>query len=1582
MRRFLTFLKYTILSILVLVIIVPVALYIPAVQTFVCNQAVAYLNDYNDQMSFSIGKIRIGFPLKLKVYDVEVVSKSDSTLLASVGKLETSLDGVPPGSDYFFVKRLKVEDIKLGFDTLTQSLLLKGSVANIDVRNIYLNLDQSKVEVGKIVVDHPDMSVALGPSEPDSIDDDTPFEWTISLNNVLAVGGNVRFDMSDISLDDAVGFVAIEHYLDYNHLNLKNLHVGVDNFVYQQDHIDCKVSSLTVEEENSQLYVDHLQTRFLMDSTLIKAEEIDLKMPESAVSGDFVIDLTLLDSLGTGYMTSALKGYLASHDLISIASPYLPEIKTYWPEKSTSFKANGYLTRDTFQLDEFALRVPDHVDIMVEGFGVSPFSKEHRKVNATARCKLQDADFLLSSFVAKPEDRSYFLPKDLFAEVDGSYRKTYAQAEMLIKQEDNIILEGLAKYNIDSESYDVNVKTDRLKLTEFVPSSGIEGLTTHVNAKGRHFDFPGKYTLADVQLQLDTLYYLNKRGERDSLYDVTADAKLERGRYFAEITSGHPYLMLDTQLEGDFDRKKVSLQGYIDLQKLDLLHMPQVVSFDEGQIRMESDVMLSYDYGDNAYADLLVHNLTYEDGERIHPFDEIDLRFSSSKRHLEARFESGDALLSLDADLGLASIVTSIDKVMEEVDRQIEATSVDLPSLQKLLPGFNAEFDIKRDNSFYPIAKAFGYRFSQVKSNISNDSIFSLQLRVLGLNTIDQHVDTVQIRFRPERDKNVYDYKFHASYAAPKAKDSFVMDGSGSVYTDSITACFEYENGKYIKMYDVDASVALSYDTVRLKFTDDPLIYATRFNVNPDNFSQVSQFKNLESEALGINADLKLNNEKGLNVNLLTNKKDSVGNDVHLEIRNLDIANISRILQLGLDAGGLVNAHADIELLPRSMFANLKTNVSRFHIGDYKADTLLFNGLASNDLGDMRMAGKLTIDQIVKLNVLASMADSVDVNVGIYDFPLPLVNGFLPNNIQLKGETSGELAIQGKDFETSAFNGFIKMHDAMVNYADCNADVRFPEDTISIRRNRIRLRDYQLLCANKNPITLRGSVDFSQQIADPDINLIIKGDKVQVFNNQKRKNKLQYIHGTLPAKVDMTVKGKVSNLDIRGNVSALEGTNLVYYLEDDPLSSACKVDELVEFVRFREVDRILPDHLDRPWKQSAKDEGIKVDLKMNIATNAKVYVNLPTNEKDHVTLIGGGSLQLDCASDGSLLMSGLYDITGGEVHYKLPMIPMTKDFSLNESSWISWNGDVADPNINLIAVERVKSTVNDQAGARVVNFDVAINIAGTLNRLDITFDCSAPEDGSIASELASLNAEERSKQALLLLIAQTYMGPGNASSMGLASANAALNSLLNKELESLLSNKFKNTDINLGIDTYDSDGTVRTDYSVKVSQRLFDDRVRVTLGGKISSGDNADEGQRDAMINDASLEYLTKEDGSSYVRLFRKTNYQNILEGEVVETGIGYVQQRSGFRFRNLLIPNNKKREEELKRQIEVLQDAERHADMGMRRRNIPEGGRPIPANNDSVNINANDSIEKKDSITVIANAGDSIAVGSLQHDK
>ena len=1560
---------------LALILIVPAALYVPSVQSFVSSRVVDYLNSTQEDMVFSLEKIRIGFPLKLKIYNLNAMSKVDGKVLAGVGKVVTSLDDIPYKKDYFLVKNFSAEDIVLGFDSLTESILLKGKIDRIDVSDLYLRLDSSIVDIDKIVIDLPDITVAMGPSQPDSLEEESDLEWKINVNKILALRGFVKFDMSDESLIDAANSSNISPYLDYNHLNFSSLSLGVDDFAFRQNDISCNIINFYGVEKNCDLNITHLDTRFHMQGNVISVEDIDFKMPETSLSGDFAIDLALLDSLREGYASTDLKGKISHSDLIKIAAPYLPELEENWPEEASSFRLNAYVSPDTVDLKDLYLEIADYTDFSVKGFGLYPFSNKDRKIKGTIKGDLTDSDFLLTTFVAKPEDREYHLPPNLFVEIDATYRKNYAEGEFFVKQNGTVVAEGRGKYNMETEQYDLKAMTNRLKLTDFVPSTGIDGVSTHVVASGRHFKLPSKYTTFDINLQLDTLLYNNGKGERDSLFDVSVVASLLKNKYYAQITSGHPYLMLDTQLEGEWAKDQVSAQGYIDLAKLDLMHLPQIVAADLGEISLQSDIMGSYDYGDNAYADIFIHTMTYDDGVQIHPFNEIDLRFDSKPEKLSATFESGDATFFVNADKSIADVLVSVDSVMTEINRQIDRTSIDVPQIQKHLPKFSGEMEILRNNSFYPIADALGYRFRQIKSTFSNDETFSFQFRILGLNTAEQHIDTVQIRFRPESDPKVYDYKFHASYSAPKAADSYMMDGKGAVYKDSISACFEYENGKYIKMYDVDASLAMAPDTLRLRFTEDPLIYSQRFTVNEDNYIQVSQFKDLEAQALAIEADLDLDNDQGLCVNLMTNKKDSIGNEVHLKVDNLNMANLARTLALGVDVGGTLNSRVDVDLLPNSMQADLTTDISRFHIGDYKADTLVFKGIASNDEGNIDLAGKLTIDQLVKLDLLANVADSVDVNVGIRELPLPLVNGFLPSNIQLQGETSGEILINGKDFDSATFNGFLSMHDALVNYADCDANIYFPNDTVSIRRNRLRFRDYRLKGANNNPVTMRGSVDFTQSLTDPDINLTLKGENTQIFNNKRRKNKQQYIYGTLPANIDLTVKGKVTDLDVKGNISAIDGTNLVYYLEDDPLSSASKVDELVDFVRFREVDRILPDRIDRPLNQTGSKDRLDVNLKLNIVNNAKVYVHLPTNEKDHVSLIGGGSLTLQAAADGSMVMSGLYDIKGGDLHYKLPMIPVSKDFDLSDQSWISWNGDVEDPNINLIAVEKVKSTVNDQAGARVVNFDVYINISGTLNSLDIAFNCDAPDDGNISSELSTLTDEERSKQALLLLIAQTYMGPGSNSSVGLASANAALNSILNKELESLLTNKLKNTDIDLGIDTYDADGATRTDYSVKVSQRLFNDRMRVTLGGKISSGQEVAPGQNDAMINDVSLEYLFKSDGSTYARLFRKTNYENVLEGEVVESGIGYVQQRSGFRFRNLLIPNNKKREAALRQQIKEMQEAEQEAERASRRRSFPTF-------DSAIITNVNDSIQKKDSVVQSPVVVDSLAVDSLQLHK
>lgn len=1527
MKRFLNILKWTILSLLILVVALPVIVYIPFVQNYAVDKAVEYLNEGSEDWQYSIDKIRIGFPLKLKVIGVEATSKKTGASLFSVGSIQTGLDDMPIFGESFLVKNFEVNDIKLGFDSLTSSLCLKGSIEKLVVKNFLLDTELSSVNADLLDISNPEVIVGLGPSQKDSIEEDTPFEWTIKIAKTLATDGSLKYDMSGQSLLDAVSDTLQRPYFDHNHIRLNDLNLGVDNFCYNSDLLVCDISNATAKDTCSSVEIDALKAKFMMQDTLIQVNGIDLRMPQSHLMGDVAL------STNINYLQTSLDGVLSSPDLIAFSSLYLPNIKKHWPKEETCLALSAILDNDSLDVRNLSLNIKDHIDFVVEGAGQHPFDKEKRQVNATLKGDLNDADFLLSTFVAEPQKRAYKLPKGLFASIDASHRKNFTEALFLIREGDLVVAEGTGSINNETLQYKLNTKTNKLNLSDFVPSTGIDGLSVRMDVEGKRFDFPGKNTSLNITAQLDTLYYSNGQNQRDSLFDVSINATLDKCQYFAQITSGHPYLILDTQLEGEFAPKQISAQGYIDLQKIDLMHMPKIMAYDNGKISMQSDIMGSYDYGENAFADVLIHTMTYDDGVQVSPFEEIDLRLDSKHGQLVASLESGDALCNIDIDKSIMDFSDITDLIMSEVNRQIENTTLDIPALQKKLPRLNADIAIARNNSFYHLLSVLGYRFTSIKANIQNDSTLTVNADAYGFRKETTRFDTIQFKFAPKADKEIYDYSLKANFIAPKPQDSYEINARGEIYKDSLFACLNYENGKYVTLYDVDASLALAYDSLRLTLSNDPIIYAQPFTVNKDNFFEVAHFKGMTSDAFAVKSNILLENEQGLNVKLLTDRKtDAVGQDVRLNIANLDLANLSNTLRTGIDVGGKLNADCYLQLYPKSLIADYSSSISTFHIGEYKANTLHFVGDMGYENKQSDFKGKLSIDELVKLDYKAEIADSVNVNIDVNNFPLPLVNGFLPSNIQMVGETTGEIRIKGSDFAHSTIEGFAQMHETKLNYADLDCDIRFPEDSIKIRRNRIRFRDYKLLAANDNPVHLSGSVSFREELANPELNLTLKGEKTQLINNKKRKNKQQIVVGKIPANIDMTIRGKVSDLDVNGTLDALEGTDIKFYLEEDPLSSTSRVEDLVEFVDFRQLDRIMPDDIDRPYKQAGNEEGLDLNLKLNIAQNAKVYVSLPTNKDDHVSLIGGGQLNLATTENGDLAMSGLYDINGGDVNYKLPVLPMTKTFELSDQSWLSWNGPIASPNINLIALEKVKTSVNDDSGSRIVQFDVTAKISGSLSALDVVFDCDAPEDGAISSAMSAWTEEERSRQAILLILAQTYVGPGSTSGVGLSSANAAINSVLNKQIENLLTNKLKNTDINFDINTYDANGTVRTDYSVKVSQRLFNDRVRVTVGGKLTADGNNFEGKNEARINDISFEYLTKEDGSSYIRVFSKTNFQNILEGEVVETGVGYVQQRSGYRFWDIF-RSNKKREKAIKAQVEAMKEAERKAEQEERRK-------------------------------------------------
>ena len=178
--------------------------------------------------------------------------------------------------------------------------------------------------------------------------------------------------------------------------------------------------------------------------------------------------------------------------------------------------------------------------------------------------------------------------------------------------------------------------------------------------------------------------------------------------------------------------------------------------------------------------------------------------------------------------------------------------------------------------------------------------------------------------------------------------------------------------------------------------------------------------------------------------------------------------------------------------------------------------------------------------------------------------------------------------------------------------------------------------------------------------------------------------------------------------------------------------------------------------------------------------------------------------------------------------------------------------------------------------------------------MNVAFDLSTNDDITVQNELTSMSAEQRANQAMNLLLYGQYTGAGTKASANLA--GNPLFSLLTSQLNSWAANTIKGVDISFGIDQYDStregSTSTTTSYSYRVSKSLFNDRFKIVVGGRYSTDANADENFSQNLINDISFEYMLNKSGSMYIRIFRHTGYESILEGEITQTGVGFVLRR------------------------------------------------------------------------------------------
>lgn len=899
--------------------------------------------------------------------------------------------------------------------------------------------------------------------------------------------------------------------------------------------------------------------------------------------------------------------------------------------------------------------------------------------------------------------------------------------------------------------------------------------------------------------------------------------------------------------------------------------------------------------------DMAVRDIDWAYGsERLLLPHAADASFLATADSTSLRVKGYDLDLAFDAPVAMDDLMGDFMDASSGISQQIDSKNFDFAALHTDLPKFRMTALVGGKGVVRQFVEPTGYSFDTLTMTLDNGDIIDGDIMLAGLNTGKLLIDSVKVALRQKESR--LNYRVGITNLPPNLTEFANVTLSGYLEGNRASLALRQRNAKNEEGYRLGLTAAYADSVLSLHFT--PLNATIGYKpwiISDDNYVQIGPGKiirsSLEASSLGSSISL----QSGM-----TDKND---NYLDVAIKNLDIEDFLQMSAFAPPLTGRLNTDLHLELRKRGVIGNGNLTLDEFYydkvrVGDIGADFRAGSNLANVTGGKIDFS--LDGEHIMALRGF-TRADSVTganttkLTLDLDTFPLRMLNPFIgPDMAQLKGALNGSLALSGSltapvlngDLRTTGVSVYIPMAGSSIHIADGEA--------LNVVDNLLTLDNIRLTGANDNPLTLSGSVD-ARNFSDILLDLALSGRNVVLVDNDRRAR--SDIFGKLAVNLDATVRGSMKRLSIGANLSILSSTNITYVLGTDASTlERQNTTDVVKFVQFNDTTQVAVADSVPPSML------MDINATLNIVNGAQFTVNLNTSGTNRARLLPNGTLNYTQSFMGDKRLNGQLNIPSGQVRYTPPLMT-EKVFDFLPESYVSWSGNMMNPTLHLLARDHLKANVQQQgSNSRLIYFDVGLSVLGTLSAPKVTFDLSTDDDITVHNELLSMTPEQRSNEAMNLLLYNTYTGPGVTASSNLS--GNPLYGFLTGQLNSWAARTIRGVDLSFGIDqyknTYEGETSTATSYSYQVSKSLFDNRFKIVVGGNYTTNANADENFVQNLISDISFEYMLKQTNtmSIYMRLFRHTGWESILEGEITETGVGFVMKRKLdnllqlFRFR------------------------------------------------------------------------------------
>ena len=545
-----------------------------------------------------------------------------------------------------------------------------------------------------------------------------------------------------------------------------------------------------------------------------------------------------------------------------------------------------------------------------------------------------------------------------------------------------------------------------------------------------------------------------------------------------------------------------------------------------------------------------------------------------------------------------------------------------------------------------------------------------------------------------------------------------------------------------------------------------------------------------------------------------------------------------------------------------------------------------------------------------------------DLDLVINDFKMHALEGFSLGEIKdTEGSFSGKFKVTGTTKDPQ-YSGMLHFQDADFTISMLNAPFTLRNETLELDNQGFYLDGFTLRDVSNNTLVLTGKIG-TESFVNPTFDLKLNAENFELLNATKDDNDLFYGKASFDADATLTGDLQIPKLDAQLRVD--DDTDITYVLPSASVAIEER-DGVVIFVNREDPDAVLT----RTEEQTATVTGFDINAYLKIGKEAKITIIIDEETGDNFEVYGDGDFNLTMNPNGRLTLTGLYDIAGG--HYEMNLYNLVnRRFELAPSSRVSWSGDPFDAKLDVKAIYKVETSASALMAPTISNADpsvkgkfrqvlpfyVYLNVDGELQKPIISFDLDMPEDeqgaigGQVYGRIQQVNQQEGelNRQVFsLLVLNRFYPEPGSDGSRGgfASVARDNLNDALSDQLNTFSDKLLGDTGVELdfGLDSYtDYQGETpqeRTQLDIAAQKKLFNNRLIVRVGSEVDLQGSSSSNEPTPIIGNVSLEYLLTENGRYRLKAFQKNEYENVIDGQTIVSGIALIFTQEFNKFHEL----------------------------------------------------------------------------------